>query len=168
MKILQLVQKPQRRGAEIFAYQLSQPLRQQGHQVKTIYIYPFAGNKPLDLKPHDIVLNGDETHFFEKFPGVHPVILLRLIRQIKRFQPDVIQVNGARTIKYGAFAKLIIRPKQWVIVYRNIDNPSYWVTDPYRKFFYKEIVILKNVEIINKILIEEVNSISDIPVSLCQ
>ena len=43
MRILQLVQTPQRRGAEIFAYQLSRELCAQGHTVRTVYLYPYAG-----------------------------------------------------------------------------------------------------------------------------
>ena len=44
MKILQVVQKPQRRGAEIFAYQLSEQLLREGHQVKRLYLYDTIGS----------------------------------------------------------------------------------------------------------------------------
>lgn len=141
MKILQLVQKPQRRGAEVFALQLSQTLRQQGHEVCANYLYPYTGDRPLPFYENDAQLHGQETHFFEKLPGVHPALLRKLIRNIETFRPQVVQVNGARTVKYGAFAKRFSRYKDWVIVYRNIDDPYYWVTDPLRRIFYKKLVM---------------------------
>lgn len=141
MKILQLVQKPQRRGAEVFAFQLSDELRRQGHQVCTTYLYPYQGSKSLLLQCGDQVLNGRENHLLEKMPGVHPVLLQQVCRVIDQFQPDVVQVNGGRAIKYGSFAKKSSRFKTWRLVYRNIDDPKYWVTDPLRRWFYRQLVM---------------------------
>ena len=153
MKIIQIVQKPQWRGAEIFARQLSQTLRKLAHHVRTVYLYPHIGQtssfatrqteKPFPLHADDMCLNGNENHFFEKMPGINPFLLLQLINQIEQFQPRVIQVNGARTIKYGTFAKRLTRHKAWVLIYRNIDNPRYWVRDPFRRFFYRKLVMPK-------------------------
>jgi len=141
MRILQIVQKPQRRGAEVFAFQLSQSLRQQGHGVCTVYLYPYTGDTPLPLFENDVACDGNEPHPFEKLPGIHPLLLQKVVRRIARFDPDVIQVNGARTVKYGAFAKKVMQHGKWVLIYRNIDNPAYWVRDPLRLFFYKKIVM---------------------------
>lgn len=141
MKILQLVQKPQRRGAEIFAFQLSQSLRQFGHQVESIYLYPYTGENPLTVVDGDHILSGREAHPFEKLPGIHPTLLQQLITCIHEFEPEVVQVNGARTIKYSAFAKVFSSSKRWVIVYRNIDDPTYWVRDAWRRWYYRAIVM---------------------------
>jgi glycosyltransferase involved in cell wall biosynthesis len=142
MKILQVVQKPQRRGPEILAQQLNQRFRQQGHTVGTIYLYPYNGDKPLSLANGDVTLEGQETHFFEKLPGFHPTLLRQFVDQIRQFQPEIIQVNGARTIKYGAFAKLFSPSSPgWVLIYRNIDNPHYWIRDPWRRLFYRWFVV---------------------------
>jgi glycosyltransferase involved in cell wall biosynthesis len=141
MKIFQLVQKPQRRGAEIFAFQLSEDLQRRQHTVRTTYLYPYQGGEPLPVFPDDYGLPGHEHHPFERMPGVHPALLRRLIRIVDDFAPDIVQVNGARTVKYGAFAKRFSRAQDWRLVYRNIDNPAYWIRDPFRHWFYKQWVM---------------------------
>jgi glycosyltransferase involved in cell wall biosynthesis len=141
MKILQIVQKPQRRGPEILAQQFNQCFRQRGHVTGTVYLYPYSGDEPLSLDDGEVVLAGQETHYLEKLPGFHPALLRRLINQIQQFQPDVIVVNGSRTIKYGAFARLFTRSPEWVLIYRNIDNPYYWLRDSWRRLFYRWLVI---------------------------
>ena len=141
MKILQLVQKPQRRGAEIFARELSHQLRSQNHMVRTIYLYPHMGSAPLPVEPSDVELSGTENHVLEKLTGINPVLLQRLRLQIAEFMPDVVQANGARTLKYGAFARRKIRKGEWVLIYRNIGNPGDWMHDWRRRFFYKMFII---------------------------
>jgi glycosyltransferase involved in cell wall biosynthesis len=141
MKILQLVQKPQRRGAEIFALQLSRELHRQGHDVRTAYLYPHRSAESLPLAPDDYLLSGKEHHPFEKLPGFHPDLLRGICQVIDDFGPDTVQVNGARTVKYGAFAKSFGRTGQWRLVYRNIDNPTYWVRDGLHRWFYRRLVM---------------------------
>lgn len=141
MKVLQLVHKPQRRGAEVFAYQLSQALRQQGHTIRTVYLYPWLGDSALPLEREDRTLKGEEQNLLERLPGVHPKLLLRLSHEIAAFQPDVVQVNGASAVKYGAFARRIMRRRPWVLIYRNIGNPQDWVRGWQRRFFYQRLVM---------------------------
>jgi glycosyltransferase involved in cell wall biosynthesis len=141
VKILQLVQKPQRRGAEIFAYQLSQELRQHKHTVRTVYLYTYQGAEPLPLQDQDCLLAGRQNHPSEKIFGLNPHLLHRLRQLIDKVAPDVVQVNGARTVKYGAFAKRSSRARQWQLIYRNIDDPTYWLRDPLRRWFYKRLVM---------------------------
>ena len=62
MKLLQIVQKPQRRGAEVFAYYLSNRLRKEGYQVNTVYLYPYVGPGTLPLEEGDVVLMSREKH----------------------------------------------------------------------------------------------------------
>ena len=143
MKILQVVQKPQRRGAEIFAFQLSQELRHQGHEVRIAYLYPHDDANALPLHPTDCMLAGQERHPLEKSPGFHPLLLKRVIQQINNFKPDVVQVNGARTIKYGALAQYFCRHQSWVLVYRNIGNPNDWVLGRRRQLFYSRLIMPK-------------------------
>lgn len=141
MRILHLVQKPQRRGAEIFAHQLARAQRSLGHQVRTLYLYPYQGPGALPLEDGDCVLAGREDHPLEKVPGVHPGLLGRVLAAMAAFRPDVVQVNGARTVKYGAFARRLNSGWDWRLVYRNIDNPAYWVTDPWHRWFYRTLVM---------------------------
>lgn len=140
MRILQLVQKPQRRGAEIFAFQLSHAFRNMGHEVRTGYLYPYAGESPLEVLPDDRVLGGEEKHPFEVALGHHPVLLRRVDRLIDETRPDIIQLNGARTVKYGALSKRRRAAAPWRLIYRNIDNPAYWTRDRLRLWFYRNRV----------------------------
>lgn len=138
MKIAQIVQCPQRRGAETFAFQLSSQLRLLGHDVRTAYLYPGNDSTDFSLRDTDICLNGSETHFLEKSLGYHPKVLASLKRFLDAFAPDVVQANGARTLKYGAFSR---QARSWPLVYRNIGDPDLWLRGWRRRAFYRKFVI---------------------------
>jgi len=141
LRILQVVQKPQRRGAEIFAFQLSQELRRQGHEVRLVYLYPHEEAARLPLNENDRELNGKPNHQFEKLPGINPFLLRRLLHAIDEFKPEIVQVNGARTVKYGAFAGYFCREASWALIYRNIGNPHDWLHGWHHRFFYRRLVM---------------------------
>lgn len=141
MRILQVVQKPQRRGAEIFAFQLSQELKRQGHEARLVYLYPHDETCSLPLNDGDQMLNGKPNHPFEKIPGINPFLLRRLVCAIDEFKPDVVQVNGARTVKYGAFASYSCRVAYWALIYRNIGNPWDWLHGWHYRAFYQKLVM---------------------------
>lgn len=127
MRVLHLVQRPQRRGAEVFAYDLSRRFEALGVTVSTVYLYAHKGEGVLPLHERDVCLDGMERNPFERLPGFEPVLLGRIVRQIRRFRPDIVQVNGARTVKYGAAAKCLLGSGvKWKLVYRNIGMPSHW------------------------------------------
>jgi glycosyltransferase involved in cell wall biosynthesis len=127
VKVLQIVSKPQRRGAETFAFELSEALVERGVEVRTIYLYQHKGDKSLPLKQYDVVLAGDETHILERWPGLRPKLVAGVVRGIRAFEPDIVQVNGSRTVKYGAAAKRLAgKEARWKLIYRNIDVPSFW------------------------------------------
>ena len=138
MRILQIVSAPQRRGAEVFAFQLGAWLRSRGHVLKTVYLHDGEG---LPLTGDDEVLFLNERSSFEKVPGFHPAGLLRLRRAVAGFGPDIIQLNGARTVKYGAWLSIICRRASWRLVYRNIGVPSFWLRGFLRRGYYKTIVM---------------------------
>jgi glycosyltransferase involved in cell wall biosynthesis len=141
LRILQVVQKPQRRGAEVFAFQLSQELRRQGHETRLLYLYPYDEASALPLEHGDRVLNGKPNHPFEKIPGINPFLLRRLLHSIDEFKPEVVQVNGARTVKYGAFARYFCREVSWALIYRNIGNPQDWLHGWHYRAFYRKLVM---------------------------
>ncbi len=79
MKILQFIQKPQLRGAEMFASQLSEQLLALGHECKMVTLFkgeaslPFSGefihlNRPMNKRLWDwetrVVARGYEYIFF--------------------------------------------------------------------------------------------------------
>ncbi len=140
MRIVLLAQRPQRRGAEVFAYQLTNELRRQGHVVRLVFLYPYEGGGAL---PHTLnqVLNGNEKSLLEKIPGIEPGLAQRLLQAIDELEPDVVQANGARTVKYGAFAAIARPSRKWVLIYRNIGNPRDWMRTPLHKVFYRYVVM---------------------------
>ena len=135
MRILQVAQKPQRRGAEMFAYDLSRQLRRLGHTVKQVYLYPSEGDGALPLFGEDECLNGNETHLSERSIGYNPGLLRRLTNSIGRFAPEIVQVNGARAVKYGALARKKPPATGWKLVYRNIGDPRRWTGWRHRLFY---------------------------------
>lgn len=127
MRILQLVQRQQRRGAEVFAYDLNRQLESLGHAVKAVYLYEHSGDGTLPLHAGDVCLQGREQHILERFPKFDPLLLRKVSREIAAFRPDIVQVNGARTIKYGAMSKRLSGSQNgWKLIYRNIGVATDW------------------------------------------
>jgi glycosyltransferase involved in cell wall biosynthesis len=124
----------------VFASQLSEQLRRDGHEVRTSYLYPHEGESALPLTPHDQVLGGREHHVFETVPGIHPMLARRLRQCIDEMRPDVVQANGGRTVKYGAAVASTQPGRSWSLVYRNIGQPRYWVGGC-RHAFYSRFVM---------------------------
>lgn len=139
MRILHVVQKPQRRGAETFAFQLGDELRAGGHEVATVYLYPFTGNTALPIGESDRYLHGDESHYLERALGFHPRLLGQLRRAIAEFKPDIVQANGARTVKYASMCRRLDRDG-WRLVYRNIGDPREWIRSRRHRLFYKFVM----------------------------
>lgn len=141
VRILQLVQQPQRRGAEIFAFDLTAELLRRGHDVRTVYLYPASGEHALPLRSGDVQLSADPRHLFEKVPGVHPRTLRRLRQVAAQFQPDIVQANGARTLKYGAMLERVPATSSFALVYRSIGDPLVWVRGRMRRAIYRNLLI---------------------------
>lgn len=123
MRILQLITRRQRRGAEVFAAQLADQLARRGHEVLLLGLYPppedplqpeVAGADDLANLPQGRLSPG----------GVHAVH-----SYIRRFRPDLVQANGSATLKYSSLAKRLQRGR-WPLVYRNISLASYWLRYP--------------------------------------
>jgi len=109
----------------MFAYDLSRRFEAIGVTVGTVYLYPHTGDGALPLHEYDRCLKGMERHPFERLPGFEPLLMAKVVRSIRRFRPDIVQVNGARTVKYGAAARILSRAN-WKLVYRNIGMASHW------------------------------------------
>jgi L-malate glycosyltransferase len=119
LKILQLIQKKQYRGAEIFACQLSNQFLEAGHEVKMVSIY--NGNAELPFVGEIISLEREVSWRYTDFAGWR--ILAHII---KEYQPDIIQANAADTLKYTIFSKLIHGWKV-PIIFRNASSSSYYI-----------------------------------------
>lgn len=126
MRILSLIQKPQRRGAETFAADLGRWLRRAGHDARTLALYRHHG-MPLELDPADVLLDGDEAGSQERVVDVR--LVWRILAHLRQFRPDVVMANGGRTVKYAAAVRWLA-PSGRLWVYRNIDSPRFWLKRP--------------------------------------
>jgi glycosyltransferase involved in cell wall biosynthesis len=135
LKIIQLVQKPQLRGAEIFASQLSNHLQKSGVDVHLIFVFKGTSELPF---------NGKISYFkrplskrFWDFKAWK-----NLANIIKNEQPDLIQANAGDTLKFAIFSKLIYK---WdvPIIFRNANKMGDFIdTKPkylLNSFFVKKI-----------------------------
>lgn len=143
MRILQLVHSPQRRGAEVFALQLSQQLDRRGEETRIVYLYPTEGDGGLSLRHQDRLLGGAVRHPLEKIPAFHPGLVARLIKEIRSFRPDIVQVNGSRTVKYGSLATRLETRRSWALIYRSIGNPRDWAGGRLRRAAYGRLVVAR-------------------------
>lgn len=114
MKIIQLIQKPQRRGAEIFAAQLSEELRKQDHQVLLVSI--FSGEAELPFNGEWIKLNRPISNRLYDFKGWR-----KLSHLVDSFKPDIIQANAADTLKFSVISRRLFGWKI-PIIYRNANQ----------------------------------------------
>lgn len=119
MKILQLVQKPQRRGVEMFTAQLSSHINAAGHEAVLIFL--FSGEAALPFDGTTYCLSGKPGQRFADFMAWQ-----RLAQIIGKEKPDVIQANAGDTLKYAVFSRLLFRWKQ-PIVFRNASIISLYI-----------------------------------------
>lgn len=119
MKILQIIQKNQLRGAEIFACQLSQHLTQMGHEVRVISLEGGDAKMPFDGEIRKLGVN--LRHRFLDFGAWK-----RLSVEIKAFHPDVVQANAGDTLKYAVLSKILFRWRA-PIVFRNASMISQYI-----------------------------------------
>lgn len=141
MRILQLAQKPQRRGAEVFARQLGDWLAAQGHEVRHAYLYRHDGASALPLAAGDVVFDRREGSPAERLPSGNPALLADLARLVRAWRPEIVQANGGRSVKYAALLALLAPRRRWRLVYRNIDSPRFWVRGALRTAYMRRLVM---------------------------
>jgi glycosyltransferase involved in cell wall biosynthesis len=132
VKILQLIQKPQLRGAEMFACQLSNHLLTMGHDVTVVCL--LDGNAKLPFQGKLVNLKRPLAKRFFDVEGWK-----RLAEYIKENKPDIIQANAGDTLKFVALSKLFYRWKT-PIVYRNANKVSDFITSRPKLVFNKFLV----------------------------
>ena len=136
MRILQIIQQKQYRGAEIFACQLSSHLINLGNKVEIVSIYDGDALLPFKNEIHTLSSQGSNRYLdlqgWKKLADI-----------IEGFKPDIIQANAADTLKYAVFSKLIYKWKA-PIVYRNASTTSYYIKNQFSKFINS--FLLRNVD----------------------
>lgn len=128
MTILHLVQKPQLRGAEMFASQLATHINKEGH--KAIMVFVFPGKAPLPFTGVTKHLNGSPKKRFWDIKAWR-----NLAQIIKEEKPDIIQANAGDTLKYAVLSKLIFKWKQ-PIVFRNASTISLYIKTASARMLY--------------------------------
>ena len=127
MKILQLIQRNQLRGAEIFAAQLSEELQNQGNEVMIISL--FEGNAQLPFNGKQVCLQANsKSRFWNKSAWK------KLANVIQEFQPDIVQANAGDTLKYAAFSRMLLGWKA-KLIFRNANFISGFVDSFPKKLF---------------------------------
>lgn len=132
MKILQLIQKPQLRGAELFACQLSNRLQEAGHEVWLVSIFPGAATLPFSGK--HLMLNRPLRQRLFDIQGWG-----RLARIIRDVSPDIVQANAGDTLKFAVFSKLVYRWKV-PLTFRNANKVSDFINTAPKLLFNKFLV----------------------------
>lgn len=125
MIIFQLIQKPQKRGAEIFAAQLSEKLQVLGHQVVLITI--FEGSSELPFTGEIINLNRPIHKRLYDYEGWK-----QLANLVSKYNPDIIQCNAGDTLKWAIFSKLLFNWKS-IVIARNASVVSRYVNSIFAK-----------------------------------
>lgn len=117
MKILQIIQRSQLRGAEIFACQLATELRKQDVAVDVLFLF----GERSDVLPFDlnfIALQGNQSRRFWDLQGYK-----RLADIIEKGEYDIVQANAGDTLKYAVLSRVLYK---WdaILVYRNASKIS--------------------------------------------
>ena len=135
MKILQIIHKPQNRGAETFASQLSNHLKILGHDVMVVAVY--KGKADLPYKDYIVTLEASEARRFFDWNAWK-----RLAGIISEFKPDVVQANAGDTLKYAVLSKTVFK---WTapVISRNASEVGRYLRSSLQKhlnsFFYQKI-----------------------------
>jgi glycosyltransferase involved in cell wall biosynthesis len=140
-RVLFLDTRPIRRGAQVFVHDLKTRFKEDGIAVKRVFLYKELNYDNLPLDETDIVLPFTDNNIFEKFPTVHPRIIIELANEIKLFSPDIILCNGSKTLKYAAAVKRFYPSIKSKLVYRVIDSAVYWNRKSLTQLYYKYWVI---------------------------
>jgi glycosyltransferase involved in cell wall biosynthesis len=139
MKILQVIQRPQFRGAEIFACQLSLELKKLGHEVDVLFLFG-ADDEQLPYPLHFIHLNATIKKRFWDFKAYR-----KLNSIIEQGHYDIVQGNAADTLKYLAISKQLYGWKA-KFVYRNANKISDFLTNNSKRVFNN--ILLKKVDFV--------------------
>ncbi|MGG7036351.1 MAG: glycosyltransferase [Flavobacterium sp.] len=135
MTIFQFIQRPQKRGAEVFASQLSEELQSLGHKVVLICL--FEGVAELPFSGEIIYLNRPVSKRWYDFYAWKKIAQL-----IKKRKPDLIQCNAGDTLKFVILSKLFFCWNVPVIT-RNASTVSSYIQSKVTKslngFLYKQV-----------------------------
>jgi len=137
MRIVQVITRPQRRGAEIFAFQLSERLLQLGHDVTVISL--FKGEEGLKFSGDWIRLD------LERKRKIDLSGFRILAKALDKIGPELVQANASETLRMTVGARQFFGGN-YRLVYRNANQISQFIHNPIQKLY-------------NKILLNQVDAI---------
>src|SRR4029079_13635914 len=76
----------------------------------------------------------------ERIPGWNFKIVSSISKILKEFQPEVVQLNGARTVKNGSLLRFLNPEANWLLVYRNIGDPLVWQRSVLKRKIYQRFI----------------------------
>jgi glycosyltransferase involved in cell wall biosynthesis len=126
LKILQIIQRSQLRGAELFTCQLSEELQKHGHQVDVLVLF----GKESDIFKFDLpffYLEADEKKRWWDFRSYKKLSLF-----IKKGKYDIVQANAGDTLKYASISKKIYKWKS-KFIFRNANKISGFLHSRFKK-----------------------------------
>ncbi|MFN4006507.1 MAG: glycosyltransferase family 4 protein [Chitinophagaceae bacterium] len=126
MKILQIIQRPQLRGAEIFACQLSIQLRHLGHSVDVLFLF---GSKSESL-PYALPYFHLEANEHRRWIDV--TSYRKLANFIREGDYDIVQANAGDTLKYASLAKKLFGYHA-KLIFRNANKISDFIKSTLQK-----------------------------------
>ena len=142
MKILQIIQRSQLRGAEIFACQLSEQLIKTGAEVDVLVLFGEQSSVlPFSL-PFQYLQANEKSRWLD-FDGYK-----RLSDFIKKGNYDIVQANAGDTLKYATLSKKIFGWKS-KLIFRNANKIS-------------DFLKSKPKLILNKWLIKELDGVASV------
>ena len=115
MRIVQVVTRPQRRGAEIFAVQLAEELIKLGHDVLVISL--FRSDQELDFDGVQVNLDLDSKGKID-IKGFN-----LLAQKLKEYNPQVVQANASETLRMCVGASYFYKGR-YKLIYRNANQIS--------------------------------------------
>jgi glycosyltransferase involved in cell wall biosynthesis len=130
MKILQIIQKLQFRGAEIFTCQLSTELIQRNFKVDVVYLFDNDDNT-LDFNLKFTGLKANSKKKLRDFKAYR-----KLSQIIREGGYDIVQANSGDTLKYTVLSKTFF-PWQAKLVFRNANRMSSFIHSPFQRMFNK-------------------------------
>jgi L-malate glycosyltransferase len=132
--VLQVIQQGELRGAEVFALDLSGELARDGWKVGFLSLFgfdaPFLAAAAATGVHVNVARPDGHAHGFD----IRLAAYLRSV--IDRGGYQVVQANGAATLKYLVVAKRLSR-RPWRLVYRAIGVGSFWRRGMAKRFTYR-------------------------------
>jgi L-malate glycosyltransferase len=140
IRILHIVERYQRRGAELFGARLASTMSNNGFDVSICSLYEAqSSNFPVPKSVSFLHPLAKQRGIFARI-GFQPSILTNLGKLYKSYKPGVVIAHGADTLRYAALAGIFY--PEALILYINIGLASYWVNNHFKNLINRKFLQL--------------------------